>query len=229
MVFAQLFWILFLGKETELKIIARKAIDAVNQILERGQVFPGVSRQSGSSLCTFGSGSGAFWPFGSCARMAIVAVLVWLATAHKDAVGLLARVLYGEHGKQGSGYAKVQYIPVFSSQAGFAAGFTRRCCFVMNAFASHATASRGQLADSSNIHVAPRDATGLKWTHLRQAIGALRLIPRLAPAAGVEVDDGLPATLAAGDVDAADNPAVEPNAELAYEPLTLVSIVQLAG
>ena len=62
-------------------------------------------------------------------------------------------------------------------------------------------------------------ATGLaRWTYARQAMAALRLMAGFAGAAGAAVDvDGLPETWAAGDVDAIDEAAVEPKAELAYE------------
>lgn len=59
-------------------------------------------------------------------------------------------------------------------------------------------------------------------THARQAIAALRLMGAFAGAAGAgaAVDvDGLPETWAAGEVDATDEAAVEPKAELPYEAL----------
>lgn len=90
----------------------------------------------------------------------------------------------------------------------------------MNALAPHATASGRRQTAVSNAQCTPVDHNNKETqskTHLRQAIGALRLTPGLAPAAGVEVDVG--ETWAVGDVDAAEEAAVEPKVAPSCEPL----------
>lgn len=82
--------VVMLGDEAELEVVAGEAVDAVDEVWERRQVVPFVWRMvrghrpvedATSKLCH----GVAARPFGSGARMAVISVLVGLASDGEDA------------------------------------------------------------------------------------------------------------------------------------------------
>ena len=89
MVLAKLFGVLLFGEEAKLKVVSREAIDTVDEILQRREVVPRIRRWNGhdGAFCSFGLGSSTFGSLSSCAWMAIVAVMIRLATRWEHAEG----------------------------------------------------------------------------------------------------------------------------------------------
>lgn len=89
MILAQLFRILLLGQKPELEIVASEAIDAVDEILQRGQVIPWVRGGGGRAFNALRPRNGTLGSLGSGPWMAVVAITVRLATRGKDAMSRL--------------------------------------------------------------------------------------------------------------------------------------------
>lgn len=226
MAHAELFRVLSLGKEAKLKVVAGKPIDTINELVQRRQAVPRVSGRIFRSLCSSG---GTLGPLGSRARVAIVTVKVRLATGRELAVvgggsisgqyfSLCIMMVYADATHHSLAASRLDSL--HDLQGGLPLSWTH---FLLRRRQLYAC--RRRLANSL-AKGAPVSAMGqARWTYARQAMAALRLMAGFAGAAGPAVDaDGLPETWAAGDVDAIDEAAVEPKAELAYETLGFGSI-----
>lgn len=106
MVLAKLFGVLLFGEEAKLEIVSREAIDTVDEILQRREVVPRIRRwhrgSHDSAFCSLCFGSSTFGALGSCAWMAIVAVMIRLATRWEHAEGFWSAVTsFADVGHQG--------------------------------------------------------------------------------------------------------------------------------
>lgn len=83
--------ILLLRDKAQLKVVLCEAVDAIHQVQERRQAFPGVCGRGGSDEAAgrggiaTSLGAGPWLAVLPGARVSVLAVMVWLASCREDA------------------------------------------------------------------------------------------------------------------------------------------------